>query len=434
MLSHLPTVIIGAGPVGLAAAAHLNAYNQRFLLLEKGYQAGSNILEWGHVRLFSPWEFNIDQTTRKLLLQTNWSEPDGEQLPTGFELVNEYLEPLSNHPSIKEHIQYNAEVMHITRKNTDKMKNASREKQPFVIYVRIDGTVRKIEAKAVIDATGTWNNPNPPFADGIWRSETLKKKTHTYIPDIKKEEELFINKHVAVIGSGHSALNTLNDLTLLKDKYPETQISWIIRKKHAQEAFGGEEDDELEARGALGTRTHKLVDNGLVDVYSNFYVEDITEHNGYYIIESSEGTIIDQVDEIVVNTGARPNFSFLKELRLDIHEAVESTKALAPLIDPNIHSCGTVRPHGEKELRQPEPGLYITGVKSYGRAPTFLMTTGYEQVRSIAAYLAGDFEEAKKVKLKLPQTGVCQVNPSPRQLEIVGTNSVPGCGCNNSAC
>jgi hypothetical protein len=80
---------------------------------------------------------------------------------------------------------------------------------------------------------------------------------------------------------------------------------------------------------------------------------------------------------------------------------------LAPLIDPNLHSCGTVRPHGARELAQPEPGFYFAGMKSYGRAPTFLMLTGYEQVRSIAAELAGDVEAARRVELTLPETGVC---------------------------
>jgi hypothetical protein len=77
------------------------------------------------------------------------------------------------------------------------------------------------------------------------------------------------------------------------------------------------------------------------------------------------------------------------------------------LIDPNEHSCGTVRPHGARELAQHEPGFYFAGMKSYGRAPTFLMITGYEQVRSIAAELAGDREAAERVELLLPETGVC---------------------------
>ena len=46
-------------------------------------------------------------------------------------------------------------------------------------------------------------------------------------------------------------------------------------------------------------------------------------------------------------------------------------------------------------------------MKSYGRAPTFLLRTGYEQVRSVAAALAGDWEAARQVELVLPETGVC---------------------------
>ncbi|ASK64128.1 flavoprotein [Virgibacillus phasianinus] len=435
MLSNLPTVIVGAGPVGLAAAAHLNGYNQSFLVLEKGTKAGSNILEWGHVQLFSPWEFNIDQAAKKLLKETQWEEPAADKLPTGKELVNEYLKPLSNLPQIKDNIIYNAEIIDITKKNIDKMKSDARDQTPFVLYVKVNGAIEKLEAKAVIDASGTWNNPNPPFADGIWRSEGLQKNLYTHIPDIATETETFKDKHVAVIGSGHSALNTLINLSELKAKFPNTRISWFVRKQQIKEAFGGEENDELAARGELGSKAHEIIDNGKVNVHSSFYVEDIAEQNGSFIIHSSDGVSISNVDEIIVNTGSRPNFTFLKELRLDVDPIVESTTELAPLIDPNLHSCGTVRPHGEKELRQPDTGFYMTGLKSYGRAPTFLMVTGYEQVRSIVAYLSGDIEEATKVKLRLPETGVCQVNPNPNQLQIIGVSSgESGCGGSNCGC
>jgi hypothetical protein len=112
-------------------------------------------------------------------------------------------------------------------------------------------------------------------------------------------------------------------------------------------------------------------------------------------------------DEIIVCTGARPELEMLREMRLDLDPAVEAARSLAPLIDPNLHSCGTVRPHGEAELRQPEKDFYIVGMKSYGRAPTFLLATGYEQARSIAAALCGDWEAARDVRLNLPETGVC---------------------------
>jgi hypothetical protein len=116
------------------------------------------------------------------------------------------------------------------------------------------------------------------------------------------------------------------------------------------------------------------------------------------------------VDEIIATTGLRPDLAMLHELRLGLDAAVEAPSALAPLIDPNLHSCGSVPPHGVDELSHPEPGFYIVGMKSYGRAPTFLMLTGYEQVRSVAAALAGDWASARDVQLVLPETGVCSTD------------------------
>jgi hypothetical protein len=116
------------------------------------------------------------------------------------------------------------------------------------------------------------------------------------------------------------------------------------------------------------------------------------------------------VDEIIAATGSRPDLAIARELRLRFDPILESTEALAPLIDPNVHSCGTVRPHGHRELEHPESGFYAIGAKSYGRAPNFLMATGYEQVRSVVAALAGDLAEADDVQLELPETGVCSTD------------------------
>lgn len=131
------------------------------------------------------------------------------------------------------------------------------------------------------------------------------------------------------------------------------------------------------------------------------------------------------IREIICATGQRPDYSIAAELRLKLDPWLESTETLGPLIDPNLHSCGTVRPHGHKELSHPEPGFYTAGVKSYGRAPTFLMATGYEQVRSIAAAIAGDFASANEVQLDLPQTGVCSVTPSQPQGAGVCCGAIP---------
>lgn len=158
-----------------------------------------------------------------------------------------------------------------------------------------------------------------------------------------------------------------------------------------------------------------MVESGAVKVFTPFHINTVKQEKNSVTVKgiyNSEETIINNIDQLIVSTGFRPDTSFLNEVRINLDPAVESVEALAPLIDPNVHSCGTVRPHGEAELRQPEEGLYIVGMKSYGRAPTFLLATGYEQVRSVVAYLTGDLEGAKEVHLELPETGVCSVGVS----------------------
>jgi hypothetical protein len=128
---------------------------------------------------------------------------------------------------------------------------------------------------------------------------------------------------------------------------------------------------------------------------------------------ASDARTLGPIDRIVVCTGQRPDLAMTRELRLDLDPWLESARTLGPMIDPNLHSCGSVPPHGYQQLAHPEPGYFAVGVKSYGRAPTFLMATGYEQVRSIAAHLAGDEAAANDVRLVLPETGVCSANLAP---------------------
>jgi hypothetical protein len=151
------------------------------------------------------------------------------------------------------------------------------------------------------------------------------------------------------------------------------------------------------------------VEGGQVQVMAPFRAIRIDHNAAGLTITGETGCCLKEIkaDEIVVATGFRPDLSFLREVRLDLDPALECPTALGPLIDPNVHSCGTVRPHGYVELKQPEKDFYIVGMKSYGRAPTFLLATGYEQVRSIAAALTGDIEAASRVELCLPETGVC---------------------------
>nr|WP_106779590.1 NAD(P)-binding domain-containing protein [Lysinibacillus timonensis] len=410
----MPVAIIGGGPIGLAAASQLSARNISFMLFEKGDDIGANIRSWEHVTLFSPWQYNIDAAAKELLKQSGWKEPFGEELPTGRELIDQYLKPLSELNKLKESIHTNHQVVAITRKSLDKMKTKNRNQQPFLLYVETAGKVMTFEARAVLDATGTWGNPNPAMGNGVWlpNEKSLSLKMDYHIPDVKANSELYESKKIAVIGGGHSAIHSLLNLAKLQEKVPTTEITWILRKKHVDLAYGGEQNDELPERGALGARIRELVEQGKVKVVTPFSITTLKENNLGKIsiigIYGDNELTLDSFDRLIVNTGSRPDFSMNSELRLNIDPTTESVTALAPLIDPNEHSCGTVRPHGEQELRQPEKDFYIVGAKSYGRAPTFLLATGYEQVRSIVAYLAGDMKSAQLVQLNLPETGVCK--------------------------
>lgn len=420
-----PVAIIGAGPVGMAAAAHLVERNIPFVLFESGQSVGANLLDWGHVHVFSPWRYNIDKAAERLLREMNWQKPDEDELPTGKEIVKHYLLPLSFHPDIEPFLHLSSRVVSVTRKGMDKMKTFGREEVPFIIKVNENGQFCSYEVSAVIDASGTWQNPNPVGSGGVFATGELRNTAHIAyrIPDILgKDKKRYANKHVVVAGGGHSAINSLLDLAVLKEEFPATQMTWLLRAEGLSAVYGGKEEDVLEARGALGIRIEKLVNSGQLEIYTPYSVHEISEHSGRLSILGFLGqkmVKITDVDEIIANTGARPDFSLLREVRVQVDPALESVPELAELIDPNIHSCGTVRAHGELELRQPEPNFYVVGVKSYGRAPTFLMATGYEQVRSIAAWLDGDIEGARRVELDLPETGVCSTN---------GTVGVACCG------
>lgn len=412
--SLLPVAIVGGGPVGLSAAAHLAVRNIPFMLFEAGESVAANVHSWEHVRVFSPWRYNIDKAARQLLEGSGWISPDDDGLPTGKQLNEQYFIPLANLPVIKSSIHFNSKVVSIGWKNMDKMKSWGREEWPFILQVHHkDKGARFYETRAVIDASGTWNSPNPTGSGGVFAVGEIENKDKILygIPDVLgKLKDRYKNKSVAVVGGGHSAINTIIELDKLKDEYPDTTIHWILRKKNVRDVYGGQEKDALEARGALGIKIEQLVNNDRVSVYTPFQIQEVRQHNGQLALigyQQDELQALPGIDEIISNAGSRPDFSFLREIRLSVDSSLESSAAIAELIDPNIHSCGTVRPHGEKELRHDDEGFYIVGSKSYGRAPTFLMATGYEQVRSVVAAIDGDMEAARKVELDLPETGVC---------------------------
>jgi len=423
----LPVVVIGAGPVGLAAAAHLIARGMPVTVLEAGDSVAANIRRWGHIQLFSPWSYNIDKAARALLDKTGWLAPKRSAHPTGADLYEQYLKPLAATPEIAAVVRLNSRVIAVSRQGFDKMKSAGREQAPFSILLRdAEGRESEITASAVIDTSGTWSQPNPLGANGLpVPGETAAASAISYgVPDVAGADAAdYAGKRVLVVGAGHSAANVLLDLAKLRERAPDTTIHWAVRGGSLARLFGGGENDRLEARGALGQALERLVKAGGITLHMQSSVSRIESDLTVTLMQPNGFTTALPIDRLIVATGQRPDLQMLREIRLDLDPATESPRVLAPLIDPNVHSCGTVRPHGHRELAQPDTGFYIAGIKSYGRAPTFLLATGYEQVRSIVAALAGDMAAADDVQLDLPETGVCSTNPVKTEAAGCGTSS-----------
>ncbi|AXV08357.1 putative secreted protein [Euzebya pacifica] len=411
-----PVVVIGAGPIGLAAAAELVQREIPVVVLESGDTVAAGVRSWSHVRLFSEWSQLIAPSARALLEPTGWTESNPTAYPTGGEWADAYLQPLADalNSGDSDRVRTGHRVTAVSRLGRDLLSDTGRDTQPFVVRgTTPEGTFR-LQAAAIVDASGTITSPNPLGADGLPADGELELADHLThaVPDTTDPAtaQQHAGRHTAVVGAGHSAMTALIGLADLARSQPGTRITWIRRRGLTADSFGGGAADQLAGRGALGLAAARTIEDGLVEVVEGFRTTAVrrdTSSPDRVALVAEDGRTVDDVDRVVVLTGFRPDLTLTSELRVDLDPSVQAPRALAPLIDPNVHSCGTVPPHGVAELAQPEPGLYTAGMKSYGRAPTFLALTGFEQVRSIVAAIAGDHESAARVELQLPETGVC---------------------------
>jgi thioredoxin reductase len=423
--SGLPVVVIGAGPVGLAAAAHLLDRGLEPLVLEAGPRVGATIAQWGHVRLFSPWCLALDPVSTRLLEQAGWTGPDPDALPTGADLLEHYLDPLAALPALAGRIRLDTRVVAVARHQLDKVRSPGRDRLPFQVRIRDrHGQLRDLRARAVIDASGTWTQPNPLGASGLPAlGEAAAASRIVYgLPDVAgRDRGRYAGRRTVVVGAGHSAATSLLALADLQQEAPSTEVVWAVRSTIPRPLVGkgSAQADELPARGRLATDLAALVEAGRVELVSGFRIHTVQPAGdqvrlaghqllGDDVIQAQDLAV--EADAVIAATGFRPDHTIAAELRLALEPALESPVALGPIIDPNVHTCGTVPAHGMAELAHPEPGYVIVGMKSYGRAPTFLLATGYQQVRSVVAALAGDPAGAARRDDGPPAAALCASN------------------------
>ena len=427
----LPVAVIGGGPIGLAAAAHLVARGLPVRVYEAGASVGASVLDWGHVRIFTPWQYNIDPAARALLARQGWVMPPAEELPTGAELYDHYLRPLAETPELARAIETGARVESIARQGIDKVASKDRNARPFRLRIRqSDGSLRHDLARAVIDASGTWTQPNPLGGDGLVAPGERKHADRIAygMPDVLgRDRASYAGRHTVVVGAGYSAANVLLDLAQLADQ----------RRRDRDHLGGARHQSRARlwrrpCRRTARPRRARLAAQGTGRPPArSIWSWGLRRRRSR---PSTAGSGLREKPPAGLSGSARPTGSWwprgsgpistmTRELRLELDPWLESVKALGPMIDPNLHSCGSVEPHGYRELGHPEPDFYTIGVKSYGRAPTFLLLTGYEQARSVAAAIAGDLAAAESVQLVLPETGICQV-----PVEIADASAQGCCG------
>ena len=425
-LDGLPVAIIGAGPIGLAAAANLVERGIDFVIYEAGDSIASSMRSWGHIRLFSPWKHLIDPAARRLLEADGWTAAalpgQGSDRRRARRAV-----PRAAGRARPDRLAHPHRRHRGRRDPRGHGPHPHRRTAPTPLsLLRItdcDGAVSEVTARAVIDASGTYRTPNSLGSNGLdplGLDEVADHVTHA-LPDVLgADRKRFAGKHITVVGAGHSAANTLHQPGRPSSR-PSRHDRHLGRSAtRAPCACSPPTTTSSPDRASLGAKVQKLVDFGVIEVVDRFEIIGLARQDERVDVAGLRNGGVEHIttDLIVNATGFRPDLGMLREVRLDLDEIVEAPVKLAPLIDPNVHSCGTVEPHGFAELQQPEPNFFIAGMKSYGRAPTFLLATGYEQVRSITAYLAGDLAAATNVELVLPATGVCSTEPMRRAAPV----------------
>jgi thioredoxin reductase len=396
-LDHLPIAIVGAGPVGLAAAAHLRRYDLDFVVLEAGEGVGAAVRQWRHVRLFSAWAQNLDAAAVELLRAGGWPLPRLSQIPTGDELIRHYLEPLAAAPALRGRIMLANRVRSITRLSADRSSREKRDELPFELCIESGGDGTRmpalLHARAVIDATGTLDTPKPTGANGLpIAGEAACRDLITYgVPSPRALAA--VGERVLVVGSGHSAMHGIVALTFAAAHAGRT-VHWAFRRENADCILCGDEADRFPARLVLQAKAREAVTAGRVRVHCDTVFARAERTSSGIEMTWACGQRR-EFDHVIVATGYKPDHGMTSELQMSLDPIYEAPLGMRGVLDLARGACAAVPAHGEAELRHVEPDFYIVGMRSFGRASSFLMRAGYEQVRTIAARLAGDDEASR---------------------------------------
>ena len=390
--------ILGAGPIGLEAALEACARGASVTVLEQG-EIGAHPRAWGHVRCFTPWRMNVGPRGRQLVALP---ETKTEVCPTGAELVEEYLAPLARALAGRALIHTNTRVLGVSRRGTNKgdlLGDPARAAHPFRIVVAAAGVERALEADVVLDCAGTYAHPNALGDGGIPApgERASHGRIRRHLDDVwAGARAVYVGKRVLLVGGGHSAMTSACALARLAQAEPATRVVWVTRATRVE---GAQEDDPLAERAALVRRAARLASEGASGFVhrGGWVIDQLTpKHDGLRVglrERAGEGHEPVEVDVVLANVGYGPDPTLYEELQ--IHECYASrgpmalAAALLGAAGGGGGDCLATPSFGASTLRNPEPGFFILGQKSYGRRADFLLATGYAQVRQVFELLEG---------------------------------------------
>lgn len=399
MNSNKPRIaILGAGPTGLEAALAAADAGLPFTIYEAASTPAGNVRAWGHVRLFTPWEMNVSPRMRQHLAAAGVDVPDGSECPTGGEMAERLFDPLAALPEIAPHLRLGTRVLSVGREGLlkhEEIATPERGSRPFRLLLADEtGRERTERADAVIDATGTWGNPNTLGDAGIPApgERAFASEIRRDIPDFSREAEDWTGKTVLVAGAGHSAQTAVRDLATLAREAPDTRVIWVLR--NPEPGWGTHPGDSLPERASLAATAAVLAGGVSPGIESRHgaVVEEITKPNGRFEVVLRNGGSVErvEVDRILSLTGSVGDHGLYRQLQ--VHECYATCgpiKLSAALLGAGSSDCLAQTTHGAETLTNPEPSFFILGGKSYGRNNTFLMRVGWEQVGEVFGLLGG---------------------------------------------
>lgn len=426
----MKVAIIGGGPIGMEAALYGACAGLDVQLYERGRLA-ENVRQWGHVRVFTEWARNRSPLAQKLLTQRGDALPPPESTSTGDELAD-YVLRLATLPELRGHIVPQTEVLSITRERllkSDFIEDQRRVGHPFRLLIKTPRGEQVRHADAVIDATGVYATPNYVGNGGMRCPGERQHASQIWyhLPDVAERDKMrFANRHTLVVGSGHSAASTLRAIGDLFDEFPQTRVTWVVRREVPEHGcpYSLIPDDPSPHRNQLHAQANELSRHERVDFQPRTTVDAI-EHDSknFRVVLTTplnSKRIVVHCDNIVAHTGFRPDPALWQELTVDVHPATDGPRRLAEALVANNRRSGVglstgyaektpaqstldgekeqngvvdrwkFRPDDPALLWSGEPNFFILGIKSYGRDAGFLMQNGFRQVRDVYRLLKAE--------------------------------------------